>query len=186
MLALLRPALVFLGGFTLLLGLAVPLGFTGLAGAVFPQEAGGSLIRQESRVIGSALIAQRFEGPEWFHPRPSAAGDDGFDAASSGASNLGATSAELLEAVRTRIGAARGVAADAATASGSGLDPHVSPANARAQVSRVAAARGLPESQVLALVEAHTEGRLLGILGEPRVNVLRLNLALAAGATGMR
>ncbi|MDW8399535.1 MAG: potassium-transporting ATPase subunit KdpC [Acetobacteraceae bacterium] len=186
MIALLRPALVFLGGFTLLLGLAVPLGFTGLAGAVFPQEAGGSLIRQEGRVIGSALIAQRFEGPEWFHPRPSAAGEDGFDAAASGASNLGPTSAALLEAVRTRIGGARDVPADAATASGSGLDLHITPANARAQVARVAAARARPEAEVLALVAAHTEERLLGVLGEPRVNVLRLNLALAAGTPGMR
>jgi K+-transporting ATPase ATPase C chain len=186
MIALLRPALVFLGGFTLLLGLAVPLGFTGLAGAVFPHEAGGSLIRQEGRIIGSALIAQRLEGPEWFHPRPSAAGDDGFDAASSGASNLGPTSAELLETVRGRIGDGRAMPADAATASGSGLDPHISPANGRAQVASVAATRGLPESQVLALVEAHAEGRLFGILGEPRVNVLRLNLALAAGVSQMR
>lgn len=186
MTTLLRPALVFLGGFILLLGLAVPLGFTGLAGAIFPHEAGGSLIRQEGRVVGSVLIAQRFEGPEWFHPRPSAAGDDGYDAASSGASNRGATSAELLEAVRGRIGDARGVAADVATASGSGLDPHISPANARAQLARVAAARGLPEGQFLALMEAHTEGRLLGILGEPRVNVLRLNLAVAAGTHEMR
>lgn len=186
MTALLRPALVFLGGFILLLGLAVPLGFTGLAGAVFPHEAGGSLIRQEGRVIGSALIAQRFEGPGWFHPRPSVAGDDGFDAAASGASNLGATSADLLEAVRGRIDEARGVPADAATASGSGLDPHISPANARAQVARVAAARGLPEGQILALVAAHTEGRLLGILGEPRVDVLRLNLALAAATPALR
>jgi K+-transporting ATPase ATPase C chain len=186
MIALLRPALVFLGGFTLLLGLAVPLGFTGVAAVLFPSEAGGSLIRQEGRVVGSALIAQRFQGPRFFHPRASAAGDDGYDAASSGASNLGATSAELLEAVRGRIGGARGVPADAATASGSGLDPHVSPANARVQVARVAATRGLPEGQLMALVDAHTEERLLGILGEPRVNVLRLNLALAAGATGMR
>jgi K+-transporting ATPase ATPase C chain len=186
MTTLLRPALVFLGGFTVLLGFAVPLGFTGLAGAVFPHEAGGSLIRQEGRVIGSALIAQRFEGPGFFHPRASAAGAVGYDAAASGASNLGPTSAELLEAVRGRIGAARAAPADAATASGSGLDPHVSPANARAQVDRIAAARGMPEGQLLALVEAHAEGRLLGILGEPRVNVLRLNLALAAGAQGMR
>ncbi|EFH13776.1 potassium-transporting ATPase subunit C, partial [Teichococcus cervicalis] len=96
MTALLRPALVFLGGFTLLLGLAVPLGFTGLAGALFPAEAGGSLLRREGRVVGSDLIAQRFEGPEWFHPRPSAAGAEGFDATASGASNLGPTSAALL------------------------------------------------------------------------------------------
>lgn len=186
MTALLRPALVFLGGFTLLLGLAVPLGFTGLAGALFPAEAGGSLLRREGRVVGSDLIAQRFEGPEWFHPRPSAAGAEGFDATASGASNLGPTSAALLAAVRERTGGARGVPADAATASGSGLDPHISPANARAQAARVAAARGRAEADVLALVEALTEGRALGLIGEPRVNVLRLNLALAAGGPGMR
>lgn len=186
MTTLLRPALVLLGGFTLLLGLAVPLGFTGVAGVLFPHEAGGSLVRQEGRVIGSALIAQRFEAQGFFHPRASAAGEEGFDAASSGASNLGATSAALLEAVRGRIGGARGVPADAATASGSGLDPHISPANARAQVGRIAAARGVPEAPILALVAAQTEGRLAGLLGEPRVNVLRLNLALEAAAPRLR
>jgi len=182
MIALLRPALVFLGGFTLLLGLAVPLAFTGLAGALFPHQAGGSLIRQEARVIGSDLIAQRFDGPEWFHPRPSAAGADGFDAASSGASNLGPTSGQLLADVQARAAVvSRGapVPADAATASGSGLDPHVSPATARAQIARVAAARGLAEARVAALVEQHVERRLLGVIGEERVHVLRLNRALA-------
>lgn len=180
MIALLRPVLVFLGGFTLLLGLAVPLGFTGLAGAVFPHQAGGSLLRQEGRVIGSELIGQRFEGPQWFHPRPSAAGTDGFDATSSGATNLGPTSSRLLEDVRARVAAAGGrLPADAGTASGSGLDPHISPDAARVQVGRVAAARGLAEARVAALVAEYTEGRLLGLLGEPRVNVLRLNQALA-------
>jgi K+-transporting ATPase ATPase C chain len=182
MIALLRPALVFLGGFTLLLGLAVPLVFTGLAGALFPREAGGSLIRQGERVLGSELIAQRFEGPEWFHPRPSAAGPEGFDATSSGGSNLGPTSAPLLADVRARVaasGIAAPVPADAVTASGSGLDPHLSPAAARAQVARVAAARGLPTERVAALVEERVEGRVLGLFGEPRVNALRLNLALA-------
>jgi K+-transporting ATPase ATPase C chain len=181
MLALLRPSLVLLGGFTLLLGLAVPLAFTGLAGAIFPREAGGALIRQDGRVIGSELIAQRFEGPQWFRPRPSAAGADGFDATSSGASNLGATSGQLLEDVRARVAALAipaPVPADAVTASGSGLDPHISPAAARAQVSRVAAARGLPPERLEALVAQHIEGRILGLLGEPRVNVLQLNLAL--------
>jgi K+-transporting ATPase ATPase C chain len=183
MLALLRPALVLLGGFTLLLGLAVPLAFTGLAGAVFPHEAGGSLLRQDSRLIGSELIAQRFDGPEWFHARPSAAGADGFDATSSGASNLGPTSAQLLADVQARIaasGIAAPVPADAVTASGSGLDPHLSPAAARAQVARIAAARGVPAERIAALVEERVEGRILGLLGEPSVNVLRLNLALTA------
>jgi K+-transporting ATPase ATPase C chain len=181
MIALLRPPLVFLGGFTLLLGLIVPLAFNGLAGAVFPHEAGGSLLREGHRIIGSGLIAQRFEGPEWFHPRPSAAGTDGFDATSSGASNLGATSAQLLVDVQTRMaafGIDAPVPADAVTASGSGLDPHLSPAAARAQVARVAAVRGLEEARVAALVAERIERRLLGLLGEPRVNVLRLNRAL--------
>jgi potassium-transporting ATPase KdpC subunit len=183
MIALLRPALVVLGGFTLLLGLVVPLAFTGLAKAVFPHEAGGSLLREAGRIIGSDLMAQRFEGPEWFHPRPSAAGPDGFDATSSGASNLGATSAQLLVDVQTRMaasGIAAPVPADAVTASGSGLDPHLSPAAAQAQVARVAAARGIPVERIATLVEERLEGRILGLLGEPRVNVLRLNLALAA------
>jgi K+-transporting ATPase ATPase C chain len=182
MLALLRPALVILGGFTLLVGVVVPLAFTALAGALFPHEAGGSLVRDNGRVIGSALIAQRFEGPEWFHPRASAAGTEGFDATSSGASNLGATSAQLLVDVQTRIaasGIAAPVPADAVMASGSGLDPHLSPAAAQAQVARVAAVRGLEETRLAALVAEHIERRLLGLLGEPRVNVLRLNRALA-------
>lgn len=171
---LLRPALVMLGGFTLLLGLIVPLGFTGVSQALFPREANGSLIVHEGRVVGSDLVVRRMEGPEWFQPRPS--GHDEGD----GPSNLGATSAALLEAVRARLEGQRGVPADAATASGSGLDPHISPANAARQVARVAEARGLPPGQVQALVDRHTEARLLGFLGEPRVNVLRLNLALGA------
>ncbi len=182
MLALLRPVLVFLGGFTLLVGIVIPLTFTALAVALFPHEARGSLVRDNGRVIGSALIAQRFEGPEWFHPRASAAGVDGFDATSSGASNLGATSAQLLVNVQTRIaasGIATPVPVDAVTASGSGLDPHLSPAAAQVQVARVAAVRGLEEARVAALVAEHIERRLLGLLGEPRINVLRLNRALA-------
>jgi len=181
MITLLRPALVLLGGFTLVLGLAVPLAFTGLVGAAFPHEAGGSLIRQGERVVGSDLIAQRFVGPEWFHSRPSAAGENGVDASSSGASNRGATSGHLLADVKARAAAlaqAVPVPADSATASGSGLDPHISPAMARAQIARVAAARGLAEARVAALVADHVEGRLVGIIGEPRVNVLRLNRAL--------
>jgi K+-transporting ATPase KdpC subunit len=127
-------------------------------------------------------MGARFNGPEWFHPRPSAAGTEGFDATSSGASNLGATSAQLLADVRARVtasGDAGLVPADAVTASGSGLDPHLSPAAAQAQVARIAAARGLPAARIAALVAEHVEARLLGLLGEPRVNVLRLDLALA-------
>jgi K+-transporting ATPase ATPase C chain len=181
MLALLRPALVFLGALTALLGLVVPLAFTGLAAAAFPHQAGGSLVREGSRVIGSELIAQRFAGPEWFHPRPSAAGAEGFDATSSGASNLGATSGELLAAIRARAAAFAGpIPADAVTASGSGLDPHISPASAQAQITRVAVERGISEARLAALIAAHVDGRGVGVLGEPRVNVLRLNRALAA------
>ncbi|MGK7870404.1 K(+)-transporting ATPase subunit C [Falsiroseomonas sp. E2-1-a20] len=171
---LLRPALVMLGGFTLLLGLIVPLGFTGVAQALFPQGANGSLIVREGRVVGSDLIARRMEGAAWFQPR--ASGSD----TGAAPSNLGATSAALLAAVRARAEGQRDVPADAATASGSGLDPHISPANAARQVARVAEARGLPPAQMQALVDRYTEGRLLGLLGEPRVNVLRLNLALGA------
>ncbi|NKE43170.1 potassium-transporting ATPase subunit KdpC [Roseomonas frigidaquae] len=171
---LLRPALVMLGGFTLLLGLIVPLGFTGIAQVLFPQAANGSLVVQDGQVVGSDLIARRLEGAAWFQPRPS-----GSDAGAA-PSNLGPTSAALLDAVRARADGGRAVPADAATASGSGLDPHVSPANAALQAARVAAARGLPLAQLQALVERHTEGRALGLLGEPRVNVLRLNLALGA------
>ena len=177
MIALLRPALVFLGGFTLILGLAVPLAFTALAQLVFPHQANGSLIERNARVVGSELLAQGFEGPGYFHPRASNAGQ-GYDGAASGATNLGPTSAALLEAVTGRLEGRRGVAADAATASGSGLDPHISPENAMAQIPRIAAARGLTPQRVLGLMEQHIEGRTFGVLGEARVNVLKLNLAL--------
>jgi K+-transporting ATPase ATPase C chain len=177
---MLRPLLSLLLGSTMLLGVAVPLGVTAVAGLVMPEQAGGSLIRREGRVVGSALIGQNFEGEEWFHGRPSATSAAPYDAASSAASQMGPTSAALLTAVTERVAGARDVPADAATASGSGLDPHVSVENARAQVARVAAARGLPEARVLTLLQQHVEGREFGLLGEPRVNVLRLNLALDA------
>ncbi|RVT90003.1 potassium-transporting ATPase subunit KdpC [Rhodovarius crocodyli] len=179
MFALLRPALVMMGSFTLVLGIIVPLGFTALAQFAFPRQANGSLIERDGQVVGSELLAQGFEGPRYFHPRASNAGQ-GYDGASSGASNLGPTSAALLEAVQGRLDGRRGVAPDAVTMSGSGLDPHISPENALSQIPRIATARGVTPQRVLALVEQHVEGRTLGVLGEPRVNVLRLNLALDA------
>ena len=175
---MLRPLLSLLLGSTVLLGVAAPLAVTAIAGRVMPEQAGGSLIRQDGRVIGSALIGQNFEGDEWFHPRPSATSAVPYDASSSAASQPGPTSEVLLNAVKERLGGAHGVPADAVTASGSGLDPHVSPENARSQIQRVATARNLTAAQVAALVERFTQGRELGLFGEPRVNVLRLNLAL--------
>ncbi|MBR0655468.1 potassium-transporting ATPase subunit KdpC [Plastoroseomonas arctica] len=175
---MLRPLLSLLLGFTLLLGVAVPLGMTFVAGAVMPGQAGGSLIRRDGQVVGSALIGQNFSDDRFFQGRPSATSAAPYDATSSAASQLGPTSAALLTAVTERVAGGRDVPADAATASGSGLDPHISPENARAQVPRVATARSLPPARVLALVEQAVEGRELGLFGEPRVNVLRLNLAL--------
>ncbi len=177
---MLRPLLSLLIGFTVLLGVVLPLGVTALAGLTMPERASGSLVRQGDRVIGSALIGQHFEGDRWFHGRPSATSAAPYDAASSAASQLGPTSGALLAAVNERLAGARNVPADAATASGSGLDPHISPENATAQVARVAQARGLPMPRLAALVAQHVEGREFGLLGEPRVNVLRLNLALDA------
>ncbi|MBW6402002.1 potassium-transporting ATPase subunit KdpC [Roseomonas sp. HJA6] len=191
MISLLRPALATVGIFTLLLGLAAPLTMTGIAGAVLPQQAGGSLIEHDGRVIGSALIGQDFTEARYFHPRPSAtteADPDNagstraapYNAAASAASQAGPSSAALLETLRGRIAEAgpAPVPADAVTASASGLDPDISLENAARQVARVAQARRLPEQRVAALVTATAEGPELGLLGEARVNVLRLNLAL--------
>jgi K+-transporting ATPase ATPase C chain len=159
-----------------------------LAHGLFPGKAEGSLITREGIVVGSSLIGQGFSSPRYFHPRPSAAGQ-GYDAAQSGGSNLGPLSKNLVDVVARRVAAYRAenglpdstpVPADAVTASGSGLDPHISVTNALLQVPRVAHARGLAGEDVRKKVEACTEGRTLGILGEPRVNVLRLNLALDA------
>jgi K+-transporting ATPase ATPase C chain len=158
--------------------------------AFFPAKADGSLVQKDGQTVGSALIGQNFSGPGYFHPRPSAAGQ-GYDAAASGGSNLGPLSKTLVETVGKRVEAYRAenglpagtpVPADAVTTSGSGLDPHISPENARLQAARVAKARGASLPAVLALIESQTEGRDLGLFGEPRVNVLALNLALDEGA----
>jgi potassium-transporting ATPase KdpC subunit len=158
----------------------------GIAQAAFPEKANGSLLKVGGNVVGSSLIGQGFKGPAYFHPRPSAAGR-GYDAANSGGTNLGPTSKRLIEDVRDRVAAYRAenglssdtpVPADAVTSSASGLDPHISPANANLQAGRVASARGIPKEEVLRRIRAHTEGRTLGFLGESRVNVLTLNLSL--------
>lgn len=148
----------------------------------FRHEANGSLIVQNGKVIGSELIGQNFTGNRYFHPRPSAAGNDGYDSTASGGSNLGPTSKKLLDTINDRVTKypdtrpAGGIPADAVTASASGVDPHISPENARSQSARVARASGLSLSQVESMIHARTEGRFLGIYGEPRVNVLLLNL----------
>jgi len=181
----LRPALVLLTAFTLLTGLAYPLAVTGVASGLLPETARGSLIERDNRVVGSRLIAQHFERPGYFRPRPSYAGK-GYDGASSGASNLGATSRQRYDALLERLAFWRSevpgqpVPLELVTGSGSGLDPHLSPAAARYQVPRVARARGLDPARVAALVDAHVRDRLLGFWGESTVNVLGLNLALDA------
>ncbi|MEO5619546.1 MAG: potassium-transporting ATPase subunit KdpC [Cypionkella sp.] len=172
----LRPAFVMLLLFTLLLGLAYPLALTGVAGLAFPAQASGSQLQEGDHLIGSALIGQSFTAPGYFHPRPSAAG---YDAMASGGTNLGPLSKKLIDRVSGDLaGMSRPVPADAVTASASGLDPDISPQNALSQVARVAGARKLPVDKVAALVADHTQGRLFGLIGEPRVNVLALNLAL--------
>jgi potassium-transporting ATPase KdpC subunit len=186
MFALFRPAATLLGLFTLLGGIAYPLAVTGAAQALFPAQANGSLLEARGRRVGSSLIGQTFAEPRHFWGRPSATGPAPYNASASTGSNLGPTNPALLRAVRERVAALRAadpgnalpVPIDLVTASGSGLDPHVSPAAALYQVGRVARVRGLPEARVRALVESVVEGRTFGALGEPRVNVLRLNLAL--------
>lgn len=186
MLSQLRPAIVMTGLFTLVLGLAYPLAVTGLAQGVFPAQANGSLVRSADGVIqGSSLIGQAFAEARYLHPRPSAAGD-GYNAAGSSGSNLGPLNPALAERVKTDADAIRAdtgavvIPADAVTASGSGLDPDISPAYARLQASRVATARGLTTAQVQGVIDNHTKDALLGFIGQPRVNVLMTNRALDA------
>lgn len=176
-----------------LTGVAYPAIVTALAQALFPWQASGSLLRDGDRVSGSALIGQPFADPRLFWTRPSATSPNPYDAAASGGSNLGPSNPALREAVRARIAALHAAAGpggrvpvDLVTASGSGLDPHVTPAAAFYQVPRVARARGLPEDELRRTVAAHVEGRTLGLLGEPRVNVLLLNLDLERSANGSR
>lgn len=189
----LRPAISFLLLMTLITGIAYPLLILGLGQAIFPYQANGSLVRDGDRVVGSALIGQNFAQPFYFHPRPSAAGSDGYDASASSGSNLGPTSRALATQIAERVQAVRAegatgpVPADMVTASASGLDPHISPANAMAQVNRVAAARGMPAAVVRDLVTRSIEGPTLGVLGEAHVNVLLLNRQLdAMGASSRR
>lgn len=209
MLQQLRPAIVSVLVITVLFGLLFPFAVTGVAQAVFPRQAKGSLIEQGGKVVGSELIGQNFAAPGYFHPRPSAAGN-GYDAANSGGTNLGPTSDKLINGVHKKTADGKDdpsnfdgikdlaaayrkenglpdnaeVPADAVTRSASGLDPEISPANAALQVGRVAKARGLGEDAVRKLVDENTAGRQLGFLGEPRVNVLKLNLALDKAAPG--
>lgn len=186
MLSQVRPALVATLFFTALLGVAYPLAVTGVAQLAFPVQAGGSLVRDShGQVLGSTLLSQNFARPEYLRPRPSAAGTDGYDASNSSGSNLGPLNADLAKRIAKDAAKLRGegvgqVSADAVTTSGSGLDPDISPANAEAQAPRVAASRGAPVDEVRRVIAANTTGPWLGVFGQPRVNVLKANLALDA------
>jgi K+-transporting ATPase ATPase C chain len=182
-----KTSLAALAALLLILCGLYPLVVWGFTQVAFPCRANGSLVTRQGQIVGSALIAQNFTSPQYFHPRPSAAGDTGYEGTSSGGSNLGPLSQKLVEQVKERIAAYRAenhlapdvlIPADAVTASGSGLDPHISVKNAELQVPRVAGARGLSPEAIQRLMETCTEGPDLGFLGEPRVNVLKLNLAL--------
>jgi K+-transporting ATPase ATPase C chain len=182
----LLPALRMTALFTVVTGLIYPAAVTGMCQALFKHQADGSLITKNGQIIGSALLGQNFTKPEYFHPRPSAAGSNGYDATASGGSNLGPTNQKLYDRVKAEADRFRKenpdyrgpIPADALTASGSGLDPQISPANAAAQAARVAKARGTTLDSVKELIASATSGRGLGFLGEPAVNVLQLNLAL--------
>jgi potassium-transporting ATPase KdpC subunit len=183
----LRISLVATALLALLLCGVYPVVVWGIAQGLFPHKANGSLITRDGKIIGSELLAQQFSTAKYFHPRPSAAGEIGYDAASSGGSNLGPTSRKLIESVKGRIATYRlenglppaaAIPADAVTASASGLDPHISMKNALLQAPRVAKERGLSEKVVIKAIAAHSGDRDLGVFGEPRVNVLKLNLAL--------
>ena len=189
MLRHLRPAFTLLLLFTLLLGLAYPLAFTGVAQLALADRANGSPVERDGVIVGSRLVGQNFAQDRYFQPRPSATSapdpadasktiDAPYNAASSSGSNRGPLSQQLMDRVKGSVGEARNVPADAATTSASGLDPHITPQNALLQAARVAKARGLPEDRVRGLVTGRTEAPLLGVIGEPRVNVLLLNLAL--------
>lgn len=185
---ILRPALVLFLVLTLLTGVAYPLVVTGVAKTLFPEQAAGSLISRDGKTVGSSLVGQNFSDPKHFWGRPSATGLMPYNATASSGSNLGPLNPALVEAVKGRVDALRAadpgntaaVPVDLVTASASGLDPHISPAAARYQVTRIARLRGLPADKVQALVDAQTEKPWLAILGESQVNVLRLNLALEA------
>ena len=187
---LIRPALVLFVLLSLLTGIAYPFAITGIARAVFPNQAAGSLVERDGKVVGSLLIGQSFSDPKNFRGRPSATSPMPNNAAGSSGSNLGPTNPALVDAVKGRVEALRAadpgnaapVPVDLVTASASGLDPEISLAAAEYQVARVARVRGMPVERVRALVAQHAQGRLLGFLGEPRVNVLALNLALGAAA----
>ena len=188
---LLRNAMMLLLLMTVITGVLYPLAATGLAQLIFPQQANGSLVARDGEPVGSALIGQSFTEPKYFWGRPSATAPNAYNASASSGSNLGPTHPALTEAVKRRIAALHAadpgnsapVPVDLVTASGSGLDPEISPAAAQYQLARVARARGLSPARVQALVNACTRGRQFGLLGEPRVNVLQLNLALDAAQT---
>ncbi|MGH9429933.1 MAG: potassium-transporting ATPase subunit KdpC [Terriglobia bacterium] len=180
------PALRLMLVMTVLTGLIYPGVVTGICQVLFPARANGSLLKVDGKEVGSALIGQNFTRPQYLHPRPSAAGNNGYDPTASGGSNLGPTSQKLMDRVKSSIeqfrkenpGYTGPIPADMVTASGSGLDPDISPASAEAQAARIAKARGVTEDQILQLIGKQTQGRALEFIGEPRVNVLKTNLAL--------
>lgn len=178
MLSQIRPAIVLTLAFSLLTGIAYPLAMTGVGQAMFPAQANGSRIERGGVIVGSALIGQNFTSAGYFWPRPSAAGGAPYNASASGGSNYGATDTRLVERIAEAADGRRAVPADAVTTSASGLDPDISPENARSQIERVAGARGVDKATITRLVTDMTQMPALGIFGEPRVNVLALNLAL--------